>query len=69
MPAHLAEDAPRGVACAGINDHVPHQIDVDRERWKAAQQIQAVNQAFHDERANLPLESHGLAEDIGDGPW
>ena len=47
MPAHLAEDAPGGVARAGVDDHVPHQVDVDRVRREAVQQRQAVDQALH----------------------
>lgn len=48
MPAHLAEDAPGGVARAGVDEHVPHQVDVDRVRREAVEPIQAVGQALHD---------------------
>ena len=47
VTVELAEDAPPGMARAGVDEHVAHQVDVDRVRREPAQHVQAVGEALH----------------------
>ena len=50
----LAEDAPPGMARAGVDQHVTHQVHVDPVRREPAQHVQAVGEALHLERILCP---------------
>ena len=47
VPVELAEDAPPGMARAGVHQHVAHQVHVDPVRREPAQHVQAVGEALH----------------------
>ena len=44
---HLAQDAPGGVARAGVDDDVPDEVHVDRVRGATLQQEDVLGDALH----------------------
>jgi hypothetical protein len=47
--AKLAEDSPIREPRPGIDQHTSHQVDVEAERWKTAEQFQILRNPPHEE--------------------
>jgi hypothetical protein len=43
--ADLTENPPASEACCGVDQHVSHDVDVERERREAHEQFEIVGQA------------------------